>query len=301
MPIEAVQSLLAASEKHPLLTAEEEKELSRTYQDGVAARDKLRRARSPKTVASLQEKIRRGGEARDRLVLANIRLVVSVAQRYRRAAVRANSGRWTELEDDVQQGILGLYRTVEKFDPERGIRFSTYAVPWIRQFIQRGIDDGGPTIRIPVHMADRRRMVRRAQERLRKERGNEEISAEEIAAATGLKETEVDGVDRLPWTVSLDKLIPTADGEDLDRHRFVADETDVEEEALGRIMRDRLTEAVREALTPEQFEVLRLRYGEGMLLREIGEAFHFTRERARQVQNAALERLRDRLEANGSG
>ncbi|MEX1068644.1 MAG: sigma-70 family RNA polymerase sigma factor, partial [Patescibacteria group bacterium] len=167
MKAESGNYLIEQAGDHPLLTAEEERDLSRTYRKGSAAQAKLARARSPQTKASLQKLVARGEEARQRMISSNIKLVVSTTARYLwRFDPVSNGG--IGLDDAIQDGILGLMRAVEDYDPELGWRFSTYATWWIRQFVQRGIDNAGPTIRIPVHMADRRRLIKRVREQLQK-------------------------------------------------------------------------------------------------------------------------------------
>lgn len=292
--------LLNEAGGHALLTAEEERELSQAYKDGIAAQAKLKRARSLKTIASLQERIAKGEAARERMISSNIKLVFSTTARYlRRFKVIPNDA--VEFEDAIQDGMLGLMRAVEKYDPERGYRFSTYATPWIRQFIRREIDNIGQTIRIPIHMAVRRRRVGSAKRRLQQKRGRPEITGAELAQATGISEKAVAQTDYLPWTVSLDEPAFTdAEGE-IERIDMIADKTNVEEEALGRITLANLLEAAESILTPRQLTILRLRFEDGLTLQEVGDKFDLTRERIRQVQLSAIRKLRKSLKVSGSG
>ena len=298
----AVGYLLADSENYPLLNAEEEKELARAYQEGKRARKKLERARSTKSIASLRRRVSAGEEARQRMISSNVRLVVSATARYLRK-IRAGSDRADlELDDLVQDGMEGLMRAVEDFDPALGWRFSTYATGWILHFVQRGIDNSGSTIRIPVWIADHQRTVRKARERLRQEQGREEIGIEEVAQATGISKRVVSSTDQLPWTVSLDEVIATSKkgGVEGDKERvdFIAADIDVEEEVLIGVMSSDLWELTQEVLTPIQYHVLKLRYEDDLTLQKIGNKFGLTRERARQIEKAALRELRKHLDGS---
>jgi len=275
--------LLADIGDHPLLTATEERELARTYRAGKDTQA------SPSEIAA-------GEEARQRLIALNLKLVVSRAKKwFRKLQVFPNGT--MELEDFIQNGFLGLIEhAVEKYDPERGIRFATYATWWIFHAMQRGLDDIGPTIRIPVFMLDRRRLLTKAQDQLQQELGREKISAEELARATGFSERAVTFVSRLPWAVSLDEPDPFLERE----AESIASTEKLEEESLQRISSANLMRTARRVLTPIQFEVIRLRYVEDLRLQEIGNQLGFSRQRANQYEKEALQVLRDHLERHGS-
>lgn len=293
--------LLNEAGGHALLTAEEERELSRAYQAGIAAQAKLKRARSPKTIASLQARVAKGEAAKERMISSNIRLVFSTTARYlRKFQVIPNDA--VEFEDAVQDGHLGLLRALEDYDPDKG-RFSTYATWWIRHFVQRGIDNTGPLIRIPVHMADRRRTVKKVRARIQKERGREKVSVEEVARATGISPKAIAKTDQLPWMVSLDETVfPDHTAGEVERTDVIPDDrVNVEAEALERIWAADLLEAMGKILTPRELKILRLRFEDDFKLREVGEKLDLTRERVRQIQSDAIRKLRKSLKVSGSG
>lgn len=296
--------LLSQAGDHPLLTAEEEQDLTRAYQAGKTAEERSKRARSPKTIAVLQAQITKGKEAGEKLISFNIRLIHSTTFRYlRRFQVVPNNS--VELEDAVQDGVLGFIWALGEYDPDLGFRLSTYAVWWIRHFVQRGIDNTGQTIRIPIHMAERRRTVDRTRSRLQREMGREEISNLEVSQAMEVKEKTVSATGYLPWTVSLDEVIATNKkggvGGDTELIEVIAAETNVEEETLNRISLADLREAMSDVLNAREIEILRLRFEEDFTLQEVGDKFDLTRERVRQIQSSAIRKLKKRLKVSGSG
>jgi len=274
--------------KTPLLTPEEELELARRCQRGRAAEEQLREG-VPKhqTRQRLLKEMEEGYEARERLVKANSRLVVSVARNY--------LGRGVPFADLIQEGNLGLMRAIERFDPERGYRFSTYAIWWIRQAISRAVAYQGRTIRLPVHVVEEISRLNRASRRLTKELGREP-SEEELAEEMDINQEKVADLTRVAAEpVSLD--IPVGEEEISTLAEFIEDEVTPPPtaEASQSLLEEQLEEALA-SLTPREAEVIRLRFGlddgRSYTLEEVGQKVGLTRERVRQIQAEALRRLR---------
>jgi RNA polymerase primary sigma factor len=272
----------------PLLSTEEEVRLAKQIEAGREAEQKLKNnGHDLDQSIRLQEDIFQGIDARDHLIRANTRLVVSIAKKY--------IGRGVPFLDLIQEGNLGLMKAVEKFEYQRGYRFSTYATWWIRQTITRAIADQGRTIRVPVHMSDRiRRLYRRAQE-IEQERG-ERPTPEELAEEFDLEPRKVQWMMRVSWQpLSLER--PVGEDEDSELSNFIEDEetpTPPDTTYQG-MLRERLEEAMR-GLSPREVRILRMRFGlqngESYTLEEVGKKFGLTRERIRQIEGQALRRLR---------
>jgi RNA polymerase primary sigma factor len=272
----------------PLLTAEQEVELARAFTVGRAAVKRMTKNGMERSERDkMQREIEAGKKARDHLVKANTRLVVSIAKRY--------MGQGVPFLDLIQEGNLGLLKAVEKFDYKRGYKFSTYATWWIRQAITRAIADQGRTIRVPVHVGDRIREMYKVSRSLEQDLGREPTS-EEIADEMSLPPKKVSWLLRVSRrTVSLEK--PVGEEEDSELGNFIEDESSPTpaESAYHTLLQEKLEEVLA-TLTPREARILRLRYGlhngHSHTLEEVGRKFGLTRERIRQIEVEALRRLR---------
>ena len=257
-----VKTYLKEIGRVPLLTTRQEQELAQAAQAGDA-------------------------DARRALSEANLRLVVSVAKRY--------AGRGLPFLDLIQEGNLGLMKAAEKFEPERGFRFSTYATWWIRQSITRAIADQGRTIRIPVHLVEIINRVKKTAGELLRKNGREP-TAEEIAAALDMEPVRVRELLQLAQDpISLET--PVGEEEDAHLEDFIQDEeAGVPVDEAGRQLLRRELLHVLKSLTPREERVITLRFGledgRARTLEELGKEFHVTRERVRQIEAKALRKLR---------
>ncbi len=274
----------------PLLNTEEEVDLAKRIERGKAAMAKLQRSNGNLPAAKrekLQAEIQDAARARDHLIKANTRLVVSIAKKY--------MGRGVPFLDLIQEGNLGLMKAVEKFDYHRGYRFSTYATWWIRQTITRAIADQGRTIRVPVHMSDRIRRLYKIAHQLEQALGRKP-TPEEIADAMELDPRKVQWMMRVSWR-PLSLETPVGEDEDSELGAFVEDDNTPTptQSAYQNLLRDKIEEVLA-TLSPREARILRLRFGlhngRPYTLEEVGQKFGLTRERIRQIEGKALRRLR---------
>ena len=263
---DSVRMYLREIGKIPLLTHEEEMVLSRKAVEGDR-------------------------RAKDKMAEANMRLVVSIAKRY--------SGRGLDLLDLIQEGNTGLLRAVDKFDPEKGYKFSTYATWWIRQAITRAIADQARTIRIPVHMVETINKLMRTQRRMTQDL-NREPTTEELAKELDIEPEKVEYVMKIKQDISsLDAGIGRdgEDGEDSTLGDFIEDEDTAspEESAAGQLLKEQVRE-VLSSLSDREQKIIKMRFGldgtKSHTLEEVGLEFAVTRERIRQIEAKALMKLR---------
>ena len=283
-----VSQYLTAIGEYDLLTAEQEVELAQRIESGEEATLALEAGeyKSKKQEIELLRKSRKGREAKDAFLTANLRLVVANARRY------ANTS-GIDFLDLIQEGNLGLIRAVEKFDWRKGFKFSTYATWWIRQAITRAIADKSRTVRIPVHLHDTLAAVRAAQASLKAELGRDP-KPEEIAEEAGVTVDKVELALSVADTVSLEQPVGEDGAQlgDFIEDEEAADPVQVTEEMdVANSLRFSI-----ERLPEREGRILALRYGfyDGVprTLEEIGEEFDLTRERIRQLEKLALCRLR---------
>ncbi|MBI5913331.1 sigma-70 family RNA polymerase sigma factor [Candidatus Azambacteria bacterium] len=262
---DSVQMYLREIGKISLLTGDEEKELARKIEQG-------------------------NEEAKRKLTEANLRLVVSIAKKY------AGRSPHLTLLDLIQEGNMGLFKAVEKFDYRKGYKFSTYATWWIRQAITRALADQARTIRIPVHMVETISRFTQVKRRLLQDLGREPL-AEEIAAEMELEVEKVRHIMKISQeTISLETPLGD-DSEDSTLGEFIEDEKEIvpSQSAARGLLRDQLKEIMSD-LSPREQKILHMRFGieDGIThtLEEVGKEFGVTRERIRQIEAKALEKIR---------
>ncbi len=277
----------------PLLTSDEEVDLAVRVNNGRFAQEQLDDMKNDNVEIPEEERIQLENMvedaiyAKNRLVEANYRLVVSIAKRY--------VGRGMLFLDLIQEGNMGLMRAVDKFDHEKGFKFSTYATWWIRQAITRAVADQARTIRIPVHMVETINKLVRIQRQLVQELSREP-SPEEIGERMGITAERVQAIQKIAQEpISLEA--PVGEEEDSSLGDFISDPTALNPyEYTVQEMVKRTLDEVLETLTDREEKVLRLRYGlldgKTHTLEEVGKEFGVTRERIRQIESKALRKLR---------
>ena len=276
-----------------LLKTTEELDLARKVQDGLLANEKIRAYTkrglklSDEELASLEDRIEIGYDARDVLIESNLRLVVSIAKRY--------LGRGMQFQDLIQEGNMGLMKAVNKFDPTKGFKFSTYATWWIKQAITRAIADQARTIRIPVHMVETINRLTRTQRKLTQELHRDPTS-EELAAELHMSVEKVQSIQKIAQEpVSLET--PVGEEDDSTLGDFVHDEANPNplEYTINEAYREEI-DTVLKTLTQREEKVLRLRFGlndgKPHTLEDVGKEFGVTRERIRQIESKAIKRLK---------
>ncbi|GAB4581284.1 MAG: hypothetical protein Fur0022_40310 [Anaerolineales bacterium] len=290
MAVDPVGLYLKEMSSVPLLSTEEEISLAQRIENGRTCFRELKRLNGSATsqqVDTLSNLIQDGELARESLIKANTRLVVSIAKKY--------IGCGVPFLDLIQEGNLGLMKAVEKYDYLRGFRFSTYATWWIRQTITRAIAEQGRTIRVPVHMVDRIRQMYKAAHDLEQKLGRPP-SKEELAA-----ELQVE-VERIEWMMKVSRTplsleTPVGEDEGTELGAFVEDQQSPTPNQLvyQNMLREKINE-VLSTLSAREARILKLRFGlengRCYTLEEIGQKFGLTRERIRQIEGKALRRLR---------
>ncbi|MFP5070536.1 sigma-70 family RNA polymerase sigma factor [Pseudonocardia nantongensis] len=294
--------------KTALLSAAQEVDLAKRVEAGVFAQHRLDSAAAEGTLESMDLQYRRdlravvrdGARAKNHLLEANLRLVVSLAKRY--------TGRGMPLLDLIQEGNLGLIRAVEKFDYTKGFKFSTYATWWIRQAITRGMADQARTIRLPVHLVEQVNKLARVKRDMHQRQGREPSDAE-LAAESGIPEHKIaDLLDHARDPVSLD--MPVGSEEEAPLGDFIedAEATDAENTVISHLLHDDLRRVLATLEDREQ-AVIRMRFGlddgQPHTLDQIGRAFKLSRERVRQIEREVMAKLRvgeraDKLRAYAS-
>ena len=287
---DTVEIYLKEMSQVPLLSVEEEVALAKRIEAGRKGKSQLAKGNGrikAKKRAQLEATITDGLLAREHIIKANTRLVVSIAKKY--------IGHGVPFLDLIQEGNLGLMKAVEKFDYKRGFRFSTYATWWIRQTISRAIADQGRTIRLPVHMNDRIRRLYRVSHELEQAFGRPP-TPEELAVKLDLTPKRVQWLLQVSW-IPLSLECPVGDEEDSEFGMFVEDQITPSPSQIvyQNMLRERMDKLLA-TLPPREARILRLRFGlddnRPYTLEEVGAKFGLTRERIRQIESKALRRLR---------
>ncbi len=292
---DSVRLYLREIGKIPLLNSEDElalaQEIVANHDTLVELNEKLANEEmTPSERNKLEIKIRKLIRPKDKMAEANMRLVVSIAKRY--------SGRGLDFLDLIQEGNTGLLRAVEKFDPDKGFKFSTYATWWIRQAITRAIADQARTIRIPVHMVETINKLLRTQRRMTQEL-NREPTIEELAKELEMEPEKVEYVIKIKQDISSLDAGVGRDGEDEDSvlGDFIEDDESAtpEESATSQLLKEQV-QSVLSSLSDREQKIVKMRFGldggKSHTLEEVGQEFAVTRERIRQIEAKALAKLR---------
>ncbi len=306
---DSVRLYLREIGKVPLLNSEDELDLAQRI---VANRDELsevaeelaeieqldKNERTPEVLrrrSELKSRSVKLSRPKDKMAEANMRLVVSIAKRY--------SGRGLDFLDLIQEGNTGLLRAVEKFDPDKGFKFSTYATWWIRQAITRAIADQARTIRIPVHMVETINKMLRTQRRMTQEL-NREPTIEELSAELEMEPEKIEYVMKIKQDISSLDAGVGRDGDEDDSvlADFIVDEETIspEDSATNQLLKEKVQD-VLSSLNDREQKIIRMRFGldtgKSHTLEEVGLEFAVTRERIRQIEAKALVKLRKHKDA----
>ncbi|MDJ0620223.1 MAG: RpoD/SigA family RNA polymerase sigma factor [Calothrix sp. MO_192.B10] len=300
---DAVGAFFKEMARYPLLKADEEVELARRVRfledvriKQASLQKKLGYPPSKETVAQcweltekqLEHRLYQGKVAKRKMIRSNLRLVVSIAKRY--------LNRGVPFLDLIQEGAMGLNRATEKFDPDKGYKFSTYAYWWIRQAITRAIANDARTIRLPIHIVEKLNKLKKAQRELKQKLGRNPSDVE-IAEALEIPANQLRQLQQLRrQALSLNHRVGKE--EDTELMDLLEDEENLSPEARmsESMMRNEIWEVLSEVLTPREKDVISLRYGltssEPCTLEEVGNMFNLSRERVRQIQSKAMRKLR---------
>ena len=293
-----VRLYLEAAAREPLLTKEEEVELAMAIEHGEESEEKLQagRLKSETSIRKAKELVRKGHAARQRFIRANLRLVVSIARKYQ--------GQGLPFLDLIQEGNIGLMRAVELFDWRRGFKFSTYATWWIRQAITRAIADRGRQIRLPVHVHDQIRKMRRTMVQFSQRMGRDP-TAEEMAKALELPLEEIERLMEAERREPVSLQAPVGEDTELGDLLEQADAQSPLDAVEDAMLRDEIGQAVMNVLDSRERRVIALRYGLGnghaMSLRDVGKQMGLSGERVRLIEREALRKLRNSEIINAAG
>ncbi len=300
---DAVGAFFKEMARYPLLKPDEEVELARRvrFLEDVRVKQaslhkKLGYSPSKETVAQcweltekqLEHRLYQGKVAKRKMIRSNLRLVVSIAKRY--------LNRGVPFLDLIQEGAMGLNRATEKFDPDKGYKFSTYAYWWIRQAITRAIANDARTIRLPIHIVEKLNKLKKAQRELKQRLGRNPNDVE-IADALEIPANQLRQLQQLRrQALSLNHRVGKE--EDTELMDLLEDDENLSPEARMNetMMRNEIWEVLSDVLTPREKDVISLRYGltssEPCTLEEVGNMFNLSRERVRQIQSKAMRKLR---------
>jgi len=293
-----VRLYLEAAAREPLLTKEEEVELAIAIEKGEEGEARLGagRLKSEVSIRKAKEQVRKGHAARQRFIRANLRLVVSIARKYQ--------GQGLPFLDLVQEGNIGLMRAVELFDWRRGFKFSTYATWWIRQAITRAIADRGRQIRLPVHVHDQIRKLRRTFVQYSQKPGRDPSPAE-LAKALALPIEEIERLLEAERREPVSLQAPVGEDTELGDLLEQAEEQSPLDAVEDAMLRHEIGQAVLNVLDTRERRVIALRYGLGnghaMSLRDVGKAMGLSGERVRLIEREALRKLRQSEIINAAG